>query len=99
MAKEKCGICGDKFRFLSEHYKYGDMVICHACHLKERKKQSRQEGQQQVLRSQAILEEQALRNQAISKVCLTTGDIKTPYRILDTIITVKAHQAGYFDSA
>ena len=39
------------------------------------------------------------REQAIEKITLTTGDIKTPYRILDTIITVKAHQAGYFDSA
>ncbi len=44
-------------------------------------------------------EEEEECNQAISTVILTTGDIKHPYEILDVIVTVAAHQAGYFDAA
>ena len=90
MAKkvENCEICGKKFGFITARHEYNSKEICYDCLLGE---------EQKALKQKALKRKQ--RNQAISKVCLTTGDIKTPYRILDTIITVKAHQAGYFDSA
>lgn len=87
-----CARCGKKLGVFSNDYYYiENTVVCKDCsavleqEAKERKEQRKLEAEQ--------------RAKEISKIILTTGDLKEPYEILDTIIALDAHEAGYFSSA
>jgi len=86
----KCSDCGKRIGILNAGMFFNDAgdEICGKCSDKLRleKEQTRQQ-------------EKEARDQAISKVILTTGDIREDYQILDTIIALEGHQAGYFDTA
>lgn len=88
MAKN-CAKCGKKLGFLDvvEKLESGEEV-CINCYEEQRIRAAREEREKE--------EQQA---QAIQKIILTTGDLKEPYEILDTIIALDAHEAGYFSSA
>ena len=65
MAKENCKTCGKKLGIFTGRHGYSGNQICDDCLFEEKKEQKVLELEQ---RTQAI-------SQAISEVCLTTGDI------------------------
>lgn len=88
----KCNICDKKIGFLAQEFWDDEgKRLCEECSdkLELEKEQIRQ---QQEKRAKD-------RSEAISKVMLTTGGIQHPYEILDVIIAIEGHEAGYFDSA
>ena len=86
-----CATCGKKLGLFKAYYSEEIGNICEDCSVvleqeaKEREEKRRLEAER--------------RAQAIQKIILTTGDLKEPYEILDTIIALDAHEAGYFSSA
>jgi DNA-directed RNA polymerase subunit RPC12/RpoP len=86
-----CAKCGKKLGLFNGYYSEGTGYVCKDCsalleqEANERAEQRRIEAEQ--------------RAKEISKIILTTGDFKEPYGILDTIIALDAHEAGYFSSA
>jgi hypothetical protein len=89
MAKN-CAKCGKKLGFLDVTLTLLETgeEVCENC-FQEQRIRAEQEAQKK--------KEQ--RAQAIQKIILSTGDFKEPYEILDTIIAIDAHEAGYFSSA
>ena len=74
--------------FFNPEYSLEGKEVCTDCY----KEVTAQKEEQRRLK-------QEQRNQAISKIILSTGNLNVPYEIVDTVITVSAHQAGYFDAA